>query len=67
MTKFKEFYDEVPNKHVQPFRNRVIEEAKVSSATFNNWQNGDWEPKPDYWKAINDVCEEFGYPRLYSV
>lgn len=65
MTIFEEFYGNLRVKDEQSVRNEL--EKLVTSASFNNWRNGTFEPASGFWKAINEIAEKFGYEKPYRL
>lgn len=65
MKNFEHFYANVRVKDAEPIRERI--EKMVSSATFNNWRNGTFEPDSRWWPQINAIAQDLGYDKVYSV
>lgn len=65
MTKFKEFYQNLRVRDMEPIRNEI--EQHVSSVSFLNWKRGTFEPDARWWPVINAIAEKYGYPKPYTV
>ncbi len=65
MTKFKEFYQNLRVRDMEPIRNEI--EQHVSPVSFLNWKRGTFEPDARWWPVINAIAERYGYPIPYTL